>query len=370
MSQRVLIVTGAAGFLGSAITVALSRQHKITAIDVRDPGDRLREATPGVTWERADIADAEGVASVFRDTQRRHGRIDFLVHFAAFYHFGTDWRPEYERTNVRGTATLLQAATDHGVERVIFASSIAAMEPPPAGHRLTHETPTSDFIPYARSKTLGEDLVAAGRDELPGIVLRIGGAFSDWCELPPLYSLIRMWAAPWPWSRLVPGRGESGIPYIHRQDVARIVGRCIERHHALAPFEVLLASSEGAVSHQELFPVIRRTLRRRGSWRPIFISPRLAKLGLTMQLALGAVVGRRLYERPWMLDFVDRPWVADVRHTHTRLGWRCSPGMGIGDRLPLILDRFKTDRRRWEERNRRRNRGQYLWRGDDRVLAG
>jgi nucleoside-diphosphate-sugar epimerase len=37
MNQKVIIVTGAAGFLGSAITVDLSRDHKIVAIDRRKP---------------------------------------------------------------------------------------------------------------------------------------------------------------------------------------------------------------------------------------------------------------------------------------------------------------------------------------------
>ena len=242
MSKKVLVLTGAAGFLGSAIAVDLSRNYRITAIDLREPSRALLEAAPDVTWEKIDIAEAEAVDSAFQRAKRRHGRIDFVLHFAAFYHFGMDRRPEYERTNERGTANLLRSATHVGVKRLIFASSIAAMEPPPHGQMLTEKTPTSHFTPYASSKSLGEQMIARQADKLPGIVLRLGGAFSDWCELPPLCSLIKLWSGRGPFGRIVPGRGESGIPYIHRSDVTRIVRKCIEMaqfQDKLAPFGVV-----------------------------------------------------------------------------------------------------------------------------------
>lgn len=361
MNQNVLIITGAAGFLGSAITVDLSRDHQITAIDRRKPGQALRRAAPEVIWEQLDIASVHEVASAFQRTRFEHGRIDFVVHLAAFYHFGTDWHPEYEQTNVRGTSNILQAARTTGVRRLFFASSIAAMEPPPPGQMLTERSPTGDFIPYAKSKTMGEAMVAERADKLPGVVLRIAGAFSDWCELPPLYSLIRMWSGWGPMGRMVPGQGESGIPYIHRADVLRIVRRCIESHAKLDPLEIFLASQPGAVSHQALFPAIRQAAGERASLKPILIPPRLARLGLSLNLALGSISGDMPYERPWMLDFTDRPWTMDTSYTQQRLGWRPNPGMGILDRLPVMLQRFTRDHRTWEARNRRRDAGRYIY---------
>ena len=274
MSQNVILITGAAGFLGSAITLALSREHAVVAVDAREPSEALRRAAPGVSWQRLDIADSASVTALFRSIKGDHGRLDFLIHLAAFYHFGRTWLPEYERTNVRGTANLLRAAKDASAQRVIFASSIAAMEPPRPGEMLTERTPTSSYIPYARSKRLGEEMLAEEADALPGIVLRVAGAFSDWCELPPLYSLIKRWSGRGPSSRLVPGRGNSGFPYIHRDDVVRSVMRCIECHATLAPFEVLLASPSGTVSHGEVFSAVRlagRVASRRPPPAPILI---------------------------------------------------------------------------------------------------
>jgi nucleoside-diphosphate-sugar epimerase len=284
-----------------------------------------------------------------------------VVHLAAFYHFGTDWLPEYERTNIQGTSNVLQAALNAGARRFIFASSVAALEPPPPGGVLTENSPGGDFIPYAKSKTMGEAMVAELADKLPAVVLRIAGAFSDWCELPPLYSLIKMWSGWGPAGRMVPGQGGSGIPTIHRADVVRIVRRCIERQETLDRLEVFLASQVGAVSHRELFPVIRQGAGRGGSMSPRFIPPTLARSGLVFKSALGRVTGHAPYEQPWMLDFVDRPWSTDPSYTQGRLDWRPSPGLGILDRLPAMLQLYASQRRAWEARNQRRNQGGYVY---------
>ncbi len=202
-------------------------------------------------------------------------------------------------------------------------------------------------------------MIAKEADALPGIVLRVAGAFSDWCELPPLYSLIKRWSGRGPSSRLVPGCGNSGFPYIHRDDVVQSVRRCIECHATLAPFEILLASPSGFVSHGELFSAIRRTAAERTPPAPILIPPRLARLGLSLRSALGRLARKTFYEQPWMLDYVDRPWAADASYTESRLAWSCTPGMGVLDRLPQILERFRADPRAWELRNSCRNEGRY-----------
>ncbi len=361
MNAQVILVTGAAGFLGSAITVDLARDHRVVAVDQREPTADLRDRAAGTVWHQADIADAQAVDSVFTSTRELLGRVDVVLHFAAFYHFGVDWRPEYDRTNLQGTANVLRAAMTSGAKRLIFASSVAAMLPPGRGDVLSEKTPTADYIPYAKSKSLGEQMIRAGSDRLPAIVLRIAGAFSDWSELPPLTSLIGRWAGRWPASRLVPGRGTTGMPYIHRRDVVRMVRSCIARHATLGRDEVFLASPEGAVLHNQLFAAIRRG-RGAAPSRPIFIPPGIARIGLWVSRALGSLIGRTPYEHPWMLQFVDRAWIADSRYTCGTLDWRCTEGMGILERIPMILENFRRDRHTWDERNRMRNRGQYAYR--------
>jgi nucleoside-diphosphate-sugar epimerase len=362
-NAQVILITGAAGFLGSAITVDLARDHRVAAVDCREPSADLRRDTAGTLWHKADIADASAVHAAFVKTREMLGSVDVVLHFAAFYHFGADWRAEYERTNLQGTANVLRAAAEHGSKRMIFASSVAAMLPPPEGGVLTEKTPAADYIPYARSKSLGEQMVRAASDRLPSIVLRIAGAFSDWSELPPLTSLIGRCAGRGPASRLVPGRGTTGMPYIHRSDLVRMVRSCIARHATLARDEVFLASPMGAVLHDELFAAIRRECGD-VSPRPIFIPPGIARIGLRVSRALGCIIGQTPYEHPWMLQFVDRAWIADSSTTCGKLNWRCTEGMGILERIPVILENFRRDRRAWDDRNRRRNRREYVYASD------
>jgi len=361
MSDRVILVTGAAGFLGSAVTVDLARRHAVVALDQRQPGRALMDAAPGVVWHRANIADEPALAEVFRQTRRELGRIDCVLHFAAFYHFGADWRPEYQRSNVDGTAAVLRAAIETQTRRLIFASSMVTVLPPPPGQVLTEQTPTAAYLPYAKSKALGERMVYQVADRLPAIVLRIGGVFSDWCELPPLHSTIKLWAGRAPWNRMLVGRGNTGFPYLHRDDFVRLVRACVDRQEQLASYEVFLASEQGASLHRDLFRGIQQELPRRPPARPLFVPAFLARIGLCGKLAFGWATRNMPYERLWMLKFVDRPWVVDTTYTRNKLQWQATGGMGVYERLPVIVGHFLREHSTWEQRNRRRNEGRYLY---------
>lgn len=349
----VVVITGAAGFLGSSITADLARKHSVVAVDWREPDASLLRAAPGVQWTKLDIAEASTVAAAFQDVKRSFGRIDVVVHLAAFYHFGADAHPEYERTNVRGTAHVLRAATDAGAARLIFASSVAAMEPARAGESLDETSPTSDYLPYAASKSTGERMVLEASSGLPAIVLRIGGVFSDWCELPPLHGLIKNWWGTSPLRRVVAGRGESGLPYVHRDDLVRLVRACLDHEAELATHEVFIASQHGTVLQRDLFPIVRQACG--GAVSPLFVSPAIAGLGLRAKRVLGTLSGNAPFERPWMLEFLDRPWVVDTSTTRERLQWACTPALGVCERLPTILDHLLREPREWERRNRLRS---------------
>jgi nucleoside-diphosphate-sugar epimerase len=363
MSKPIVVITGASGFLGSALCLDLAKDFIVIAIDRREPSATLRKAVPHIRWHILDIADLQDISAVMAQTRNDFAQIDFVIHFAAYYDFGNAWREEYQRTNVQGTANVLAASKNAGVKRLIFASSIGAMEPPNSGSVLREENPTGDFIPYARSKDLGEKLIKEACSQVPSIILRIGGVFSDWCELPPLYGLIKLWTSTFPLGRIIPGRGESGIPYIHVCDLMRAIRKCIVLHHELGSFNIFLVSQHGTVLHRQLFPAIRSAAGYSGSHRPIHVTRGIAKLGVWFQCAFGKFSGSMPYERPWMLDYVDRPWTADTSKTRRTLDWDCTPELGILRKIPDILSNLRKNPEGWEERNISRNERRYLYLG-------
>ncbi len=359
MENRTVIVTGSSGFLGSAICADLSRDSNVVGMDRRGPSKDLQQQTSSTEWHHIDISNADHVHNAFRRIADTYQHIDFVLHMAAFYHFGRYWLPEYETTNVQGLQNILEAALRVGAGRFIFAGSIASLPPPLPGGELTEKSSPGAFSAYTRSKTIGERLLSQYSLKMPTVALRIGGVFSEWCELPPLYSLMKLWSMPYFLGKMIPGRGKSGFPYIHRQDLVTCVRSIIERHESLARFETLFASPSGHTTHCELFPGIRKGCGEDLSVTPIFIPSMAAKYFLYIKNRVKVIMGRRRYERRWMLDYVDTPLVVDATYTQEKLKWTPDPERSILKQLPTLMKRFKDHRPEWTLRNIRRNEGRY-----------
>lgn len=363
MEKKNIVITGAAGFIGSSLVIALSSEYRIAAIDQRKPSPDLINAAPEVRWLGLDISDAERVTQAFRNIKTEFRRIDFVIHLAAFYHFGDDWRTEYELTNIRGTENIVRGAISSGAQRLIFTSSIAALEPPSDLRMLNERSTACDYIPYAKSKREGEQILRNASWKIPGIILRLGGVFSDWCELPPLFSLINLWTSIKPFSRIIPGEGKSGMPYIHLDDVIMIFKRCLTLNSELSNLETFLVSQSGVTTHRELFDAVRQILHPENPSAPIFVSKKLLKIGLMARTFFGPSMNRDFFEQPWMLKYLDRPWKIDNRYTCNKLDWNLSPEKKILVRIPLMLDNLKKEKNKWIRRNARRNIGRYYYSG-------
>ena len=157
--KRVL-VTGGAGFIGSHLVKALlERGDEIVIVDNFDPfyPERLkRRSLDGrARLLEADIRDQDAMHRAFRDV-----RPDAVVHLAAL----AGVRPSLERpaaymdVNVRGTASLLEAARDAGTRRFVLGSSSSvygAHAESPFRETARVDSPES---PYAASKVASEVL--------------------------------------------------------------------------------------------------------------------------------------------------------------------------------------------------------------------
>ena len=150
-----VLVTGGAGFIGSATAAALiAAGHEVTVADDLSRGTMEMVPDDAELW-LGDVTDASML-----DVVLRRERFDACLHFAALIEVGDSMaRPEaYFRTNTAGTAVLLDALLEHGVERFVF-SSTAATYGEPERTPIDEEHPQRPTNPYGESKLMTERML-------------------------------------------------------------------------------------------------------------------------------------------------------------------------------------------------------------------
>jgi len=168
-TQRVLI-TGAAGALGAVIRAGLKgRCELVRCTDIRamEPPDRSEQVVV------ADLGDLAAMKKLIRG-------IDTVIHFGGEVS-DTTWE-RIHHANVVGTANLFAAASENGVNRVVFASTNHVVGFHPISHRLDNSTTVRPDTVYGASKAFGEAIghVYAAKTNMSVLALRIGTC----CERP------------------------------------------------------------------------------------------------------------------------------------------------------------------------------------------
>jgi nucleoside-diphosphate-sugar epimerase len=349
-SLPLIVISGASGFLGRRVLDLLKSQYKLIAIDLRSQSESGVPKHPNISWHQFDICNEDALEAVCNDVHTNGDKIHSVIHLAAYYDFTGENHPEYQRTNLDGLRNMLEQCRLLKPKRFIFASSLAACEFPPPGQALTEESPADGQHPYAESKRRGEEMLREYADDVPSAIIRFAAMYSDWCEYPPLFVFLETWLSNQWNSRILGGKGDSAVPYLHVRDGANFLRKVVEKADELERVVVLNASTNGAVTHQQLFEVATSYYYGQAR-KPIHIPKFLAGPGVVARDALGRLLGKRPFERPWMAKFIDLRLTADASHTQELLGWQPHPRLDILQRVPFLIENMKTDPVEWSRRN-------------------
>jgi dTDP-glucose 4,6-dehydratase len=158
-----LLVTGAAGFIGSNFVRDRLERHPgdhVVAYDLLTYAGNRESLPETVSFVHGDIGDAELVEQTLRDEQ-----IDVIVNFAAESHnsLAVVDPGRFFRTNVLGTQTLLEAARRNEVERFHHVSTCEVYGDLPldSGDSFSEESPYRPRTPYNASKAAADHAVRA-----------------------------------------------------------------------------------------------------------------------------------------------------------------------------------------------------------------
>lgn len=174
--NKLVLITGATGAVGPRVVHALDQAgFLIRSFSVDTPASGMFPQSVEVLI--GDVTDQAAVQSAMQG-------VDAVVHMAALLHIVNpppELREKYERVNIGGTATVVEAAIKAGVKRVVLFSTIAVYGPS-EGRVLNEMSPTHPDTFYAQTKCAAEQIVlnAKGANGEPlGVVLRLGAVYGS-----------------------------------------------------------------------------------------------------------------------------------------------------------------------------------------------
>jgi UDP-glucose 4-epimerase len=217
--MKKFLVTGGAGFIGTNLVHFLVGEgHEVIVVDDLTAGDASR-LPPAVQFYAIDIRDTPALSKVCKG-------VDVIVHLAALprVQFSIDNPAASHDVNVTGTLSVLEAARQAKVGRIVYAASSSAygdQEILP----LSVDLPARPKSPYALHKYIGEEYMKLWSElfQIETISLRFFNVYGPYLDPDGPYALVigrflKLAAEKAPLT--ITGDGEQTRDFTHVSDVA------------------------------------------------------------------------------------------------------------------------------------------------------
>jgi dihydroflavonol-4-reductase len=208
----IALVTGASGFVGSAVARALVARGLHVRVLMRPSASRFNIAGMHCEPVIGDMRDEGSVAAGLKGAR-------YLFHVAADYRLWARDPREIERNNLQGARATMGAALKAGVERVVYTSSVAALKPGDAAvDETSRHTPHTVIGAYKRSKLVAEREVERliEKEKLPAVLVAPSTPIGPRDVKPTPTGRIIVEAA----TGRMPAFVDTGLNLVHVDDVA------------------------------------------------------------------------------------------------------------------------------------------------------
>jgi nucleoside-diphosphate-sugar epimerase/uncharacterized membrane protein len=348
-AKPIVLITGAAGTVGSALGRVLMRDYHVVGLDRSE----CEAAHDSILFDLTSDSSVELALRKFRD---RYGeRIHSVVHLAAYFDFTGEGNPLYDEINVEGPRRLLRALQEFEVGQFIFSSTMLVHAPVEPGERVNESTPIGPRWIYPQSKVEAEQVIRSERGSIPVVLLRLAGLYDETTAVPTFAQQVSRIYERTAKSHLYSGDQNVGQSMVHRDDMIEAFRLTIARRDQLPDDVAILIGEEDAMGYGALQDRLGQLIHGDAEWKTLTVPKALAKGGAWIEETLEPVIpdaldrGEKPFIRPFMVEMADDHYALDISRAREYLGWE--PQHSLDDTLPKIVESLKADPLGWYERN-------------------
>ncbi len=346
MDKQVVLITGASGFIGTALISRLDKKYYIIGIDKCLHKDR----NSNVLWYKADISEKNLLNEVFCEIKEKGpGKIDYVFHLAAYYDMTNKKSGRYRTTNENGTRYLLNNLIDFNVRNFVFASSTVVFKPTTGNDMLDEESELSPLMYYGISKIAGEAILSEFKKKVKVTTFRLSAVYSSYCRSIPLANQIAfIWQKRLGY-RILPGKGDGSISYIHIEDVLDAFEKCMLLSAEIPSGSIFILSEEDILSNKDLHKLICREIFGKQS-HIVYLPKFIVKLNIYIINIFYTITGRNYFFKPWMVTLANKKYQFNIDKAKQALKWQ--PSFKLEQHMKVIVRNLKSDTHKWFEINK------------------